>query len=176
MQNGQVYADTWTYVVTDIETDGPCPGVNSMRSSASVAVDARGTEIGIFEAVFEPLPGAAPNELTLAWFTSEHPAAWAAATTDPLPAPVVMADFAQWVASLPGPRAFAACPVTFDGLWIDYYLRRFTCFSLQPGPYETDRIFDGPGLCLRSYAAAVTGLPVAVAGPSLRWSVAPAVV
>lgn len=60
---------------------------------------------------------------------------------------------------------FAAAPITFDGNWIDFYLRRFTRYGLQQGPHETERIFDGPGLCLRSYAAAITGQPVADAGP-----------
>lgn len=49
----------------------------------------------------------------------------------------------------------------WPGPWIDYYLRRFTIFGLQQGPYEEAVLFDGPGLCLRSYAAALTGRPVA---------------
>jgi hypothetical protein len=57
--------DEWTYVVTDIEVDGPWPGANSMRSFASVAVDAQGAELGVFEAVLEPLPGAAPPALVV---------------------------------------------------------------------------------------------------------------
>lgn len=157
-------ADNWTYVVTDIEADGPWPGANSMRSFASVAVDARGSELGEFEAVLEPLPGAAPNPDTLAWFRTQ-PEAWAAATSDPRPIPDVMGEFAEWVAGLPGPRMFAACPIAFDSGWIDYYLRRFTRYGVVQGPYEEERIFHGPGLCLRSYAAAVTGRPVAVSGP-----------
>ena len=44
-------ADPWTYVVTDVELDGPWPGINSMRSFASVAISADGTEHGRFEAV-----------------------------------------------------------------------------------------------------------------------------
>jgi hypothetical protein len=156
--------DDWTYVVTDIETDGPWPGANSMRSFASVAVTASGEQVGVFEAVLEQLPGAAPNADTLAWFEAQ-PAAWAAATTDPRPILEVLTDFTAWVRQLPGRRMFAACPITFDGGWFDYYLRRYTRVGLVQGPYEKGRLFDGPGLCLRSYAAAVTGLPVADAGP-----------
>ncbi len=40
--------DEWTYVVTDVELDGPWPGVNSMRSFASVAISLDGTEHGRF--------------------------------------------------------------------------------------------------------------------------------
>jgi hypothetical protein len=83
--------DDWVYVVTDIEVDGPWPGANSMRSFASVAVTANAEECGTFEAVLEPLPGAAPNPNAYAWFQTE-PEAWAAATTDPRPVPEVMAQ------------------------------------------------------------------------------------
>src|SRR5947209_4517029 len=82
-------AGRWVYVVTDIEVDGPWYGANSMRSFASVARTDDGRELGTFEAVLEPLPGAVPNPHTLVWFQTE-PAAWAAATVDPKPAAAVM--------------------------------------------------------------------------------------
>ena len=151
--------------MTDIETDGPWPGPNSMRSFACVAVSLDGTEHGRFEAVLEQLPGAAPHPKTLEWFES-IPDVWAAATRDPEPVPDVMARFVAWVKELPGPRMFAASPIAFDGRWIDYYLRRFTSYGVIQGPYEDDRLFDGPGLCIRSYAAAVTGRPVADMTPA----------
>lgn len=158
-------SDDWTYVVTDIETDGPWPGPNSMRSFASVAITADGTEHGVFEAVLEPLPGAAPNPDTYAWFQTQ-PEAWAAATENPQPIATVVENFVAWVRDLPERRMFAASPIAFDGLWIDYYLRRFTNYGLAQGPYEPDILFTGPGLCLRSYAAAITGHPVADVSPS----------
>lgn len=147
------------YIVTDIEADGPWPGPNSMRSFASVAVTHGGQPLGEFEAVLEALPGAAPKSDTYAWFQTQ-PEAWAAATTDPRPAGQVMLDFAGWVRSLPETRIFAAHPVVFDGLWIDYYLRRFTRYGVTQGPYEADVLFSGGGMCIRSYAAAITGRPV----------------
>lgn len=156
--------DPWVYVVTDIETDGPHPGPNSMRSFASVAVSLDGTEHGRFEAVLEELPGAAPNPRTLEWFQSV-PEAWAAATENPRPISNVMADYVTWVKALPGATMFAASPMAFDGCWIDYYLRRFTNYGVVQGPDEEDRLFDGVGLCIRSYAAAVTGQPTANVSP-----------
>jgi hypothetical protein len=33
--------------------------------------------------------------------------------------------------------------------------------SYRQGPYEQNRLFDGPALCLRSYTAAHTGRPAA---------------
>lgn len=161
----QTAADPWVYIVTDIETDGPWPGANSMRSFASVAVKTDGVEIDRFEAVLEPLPGATTNADTHAWFQTV-PDAWAAATDNPAPIPEVMAAYVAWLTSLPEPRTFAASPIAFDGGWVDYYLRRFTSFGLVQGPYERDVLFQGPGLCLRSYAAAVTGRPVADVSPA----------
>lgn len=148
--------DQWTYVVTDVELDGPWPGVNSMRSFASVAVTADGIEHGRFEAVLEPLPGTSPDARTLEWFATQ-PEAWAAATDDPEPVVRVMERYVAWVQGLPWPRMFAAFPLALDGIWMDYYLRRFTAYGIRQGHHESDSLFVGGGLCLRSYAAAVTG-------------------
>lgn len=64
-------------------------------------------------------------------------------------------EYALWLHALPQPRMFAACPLGFDGTWIDYYLRRFTPY----GPYETDKVFHRAGLCIAvaSLASAMTG-------------------
>lgn len=153
-------ANDWVYIVTDIEIDGPWPGPNSMRSFASVAVNGAGQHLGEFEAVLDPLPGATPNPDTYAWFQTQ-PEAWAAATTDPLPPGQVMESYAAWIRTLPETRMFAAHPAAFDGPWMDYYLRRYTRYGLTQGPYESDVLFPGGGMCIRSYAAAVTGRPVA---------------
>ncbi|MDG4824293.1 exonuclease [Asanoa sp. WMMD1127] len=149
---------SWVYVVTDVELDGPWPGANSMRSFASVAVSLDGTEHGRFEAVLEPLPGTAPNEHTLAFFETV-PQAWAAATENPEPVTAVLNRWTTWLQALPGRRVFAAAPLSLDGPWIDYYLRRFTRYGLHPGHAETDPLFHGAGVCITSYAAAVTGRP-----------------
>jgi hypothetical protein len=151
-------ADAWTYVVTDVELDGPWPGVNSMRSFASIAISLDGTEHGRFEAVLEPLPGTAPDAKTMAWFETQ-PGAWEAATQDPEPVPEVMARYVDWLKALPWPRIFTAFPLALDGVWIDYYLRRFTRYGIRQGHHEEDTVFAGGGLCIRSYAAAVTGMP-----------------
>ncbi len=46
------------YVSTDIETDGPIPGPNSMLSFGSAAFTAEGRLLSTFEANLEALPGA----------------------------------------------------------------------------------------------------------------------
>lgn len=144
------------YIVTDIECDGPTPGRNSMLAFASVAVTATGEEKGVFEAVLAPLPGAERDPQTWAWWQAQPPEALAAATSDPRPAAEVMADYVAWLDGFQAGRIFTAFPVTFDGGWIDYYLRRFTRHALVEGHFVTDRLFDGPGMCLKSYAAAMT--------------------
>lgn len=154
------------YVVTDIECDGPWVGPSSMLSLASVAVTATGERHGEFEAVLQTLPGSQPDPGTLAWFRSQPPAVWAAATTDPREPVEVMRDYVAWVQALPRPRVFTASPLGFDGGWIDFYLRRCTRYALVQSPYDHDPLFDDAGLCLRSYAAAVTGRPVTECGVS----------
>jgi hypothetical protein len=156
---------TATYLVTDIEASGFRPGRNSMLSFATVAVSATGDERGRFEAVLAELPGAGWDPGTRAWFEGEEPEALAAATTDPRPPRAAMADFVSFVLDLPGPRIFTAHPVAFDGSWIDHYLRRFTDHQLLDGLYEPDPLFHDT-LCLRSYAAAVTGRPVREVSPA----------
>lgn len=160
----EAMSDPACYVVTDIEVDGPWPGPNSMRSFASVAIMADGRELGRFEAVLEPLPGAAPNPDTYAWFQTQ-PEAWQAATQDPRPMDEEITRYVSWLKELPEPRIFAASPVAFDGGWIDYYLRRFSRYGLVQGPYEPEVLFHGT-LCLRSYAAAITGRPVTEVSPT----------
>jgi hypothetical protein len=124
-------------VVTDVEFDGPRPGPNSMLSIASVAVSLDGTRHGEFESVLEPLPGAASNPATFAWFQTQ-PDAWLAVTTGRRPVVDVMSDFVDWVRGLPARRMFASSPLALDAVWVDYYLRRFTTFGVLQGPGELD--------------------------------------
>ena len=54
------------YVSTDIETDGPVPGLNSMLSFGSAAYLADKTMISTFSANLEFLPGASGDPMTMA--------------------------------------------------------------------------------------------------------------
>jgi hypothetical protein len=145
------------YVVTDIEVDGFVPGAHSMLALASVATTAAGEQVGEFEAVLERLPGAQAHPETWAWWESQPPEVLAAATDDARPVPEVMAEYVAWVQGLGEEREFVASPIGFDGTYVDYYLRRFTPYGVCQGPDETDRLFHGPGLCLKSLACGVTG-------------------
>jgi hypothetical protein len=146
-----------TYVVTDIEADGPSPELNSMLSFAAVAVTSAGDWLAEFEAVLAPRPGHVSDPLTMAWWQG-FPEAWAAATADPEPPAAAMARFADWVEALPGRRHFAARPVSFDALWIDRYLQDFAGARVFGGPVARGRVlFHGPALDLQSYAAGRLG-------------------
>lgn len=144
------------YVVTDCEFDGPVPGANSMLSFGAVAMSSAGVVLGEFEVVLEPLESAGRDAGTMA-FWREHPEAWEAATENPEPAAAGIARFVEWIRSLDGEPIFAAHPVALDGLWIDFYLRRFTGRQLFEGPWVSDRLFRHAPLCIMSMVSGHTG-------------------
>ena len=125
---------TPVYVVTDIEVDGPTPGVNSMLSFTSVAVNATGENIDEFEAVLAPLDGATSDPDTVAWFKTQ-PQAFAAVTHDPQPAGDVIKRYVDWAHNLIGDPIFVSHPMSFDGAWMDHYLRNFVNIRLMKGPW-----------------------------------------
>lgn len=145
-----------SYVVTDIETDGPAPGHNSMLSFASVIVDQLGQLSDEFAVCLEPLDGAEPDPGTLSWLKGQ-PEAWADATRDPKPADIAIQDYVQWIRDLPTQAVFVAHPLAFDGFWIDWYLRRFAELRLACGPYGGERLFFGAGIDLPSLIMGVSG-------------------
>ena len=145
-----------TFVVTDIEADGPSPLASSMLSFASVACDVTGRVLGEFEAVLEPRSDRQPNPDTMAWWQTQ-PEAWAHATADPEAPEIVMPRYADWVESLPGYRVFAAAPIVFDGLWMDHYLETFAGTRVLGGPFKTRQIFRGGGVCLYTMAGTLRG-------------------
>ncbi|WP_421725187.1 DNA polymerase III subunit epsilon [Bauldia sp.] len=149
--------DSTTYVVTDVELDGPSPLRHSMLSFASVAINGRGDLIDTFEAVLTPRADRVSDPGTSAWWATE-PEAYAEATRDPEPAEVVMPRYAAWVRGLPRLRVFAARPLTLDADWIDHYLDAFTGERVLALPRDEDPLFNGSGLDLASFAGALIGL------------------
>lgn len=124
-------SDVELYVSTDIECDGPCPGLNSMLSIASVVLDARrgiGRDaiIETFSANLTTLPDARQDSETMAWWSKpENQAAWEAHRKDPEKPDVVMPRYAKWLAALPGKPIFVGYPASFDFTFVYYYLHRF---------------------------------------------------
>ena len=81
-----------TFVVTDIESDGPSPLANSMLSFASVACDVSGKVLSEFECVLTPRADRKASPDTMAWWDTQ-PEAWKAATENPEAPETVMPSF-----------------------------------------------------------------------------------
>jgi hypothetical protein len=108
------------YVSTDVETDGPIPGVYSMLSFGSAAYLADKTLIAIFEANLETLPEASAHPKTMEWWQSQ-PEAWRACRENPQPPAVIMPRYLRWLKELPGQPVFVAYPVVFDFTFVYWY-------------------------------------------------------
>jgi hypothetical protein len=113
------------YVSTDVETDGPIPGVYSMLSLGSAAFTADKTLVAGFTVNLETLPGATSHPETMEWWKSQ-PAAWEAARRDPRPPAEAMRDYLAWLKALPGKPVFVGYPAAFDFMFVCWYLNRFT--------------------------------------------------
>jgi hypothetical protein len=113
------------YVSTDVETDGPIPGRNSMLSFASAAYQPDKTVLGTFTANLETLEGTAGDPATMAWW-SQRPDAWQATRTDLEDPQTAMRRYLGWVKNLPGRPVFVGYPAGFDFLFVYWYLIRFT--------------------------------------------------
>jgi hypothetical protein len=126
-----------------------------MRGFASVAVDQSAAIVDQFQGCLAPLEGTEPDPETLSWLRSE-PEAWADLTRNPHPAGEVMGAYVEWIRSLPTAAVLVAHPLVFDGLWIDWYLRKFTGLRVSPGAYGGERLFIG-GIDLQSLVMGATG-------------------
>mgnify|MGYP006277553359 FL=1 len=112
------------YVSVDVETDGPIPGPHSMLSIGCAAYLADKTLISTFSANLETLPGAAGHPRTMAWWQTQKPA-WDAHRKNCVPPEKAMKDLVTWVRALPGVPVFVAFPVTFDFMFVQWYLFKF---------------------------------------------------
>src|SRR5271156_2694404 len=112
------------YVSTDVETDGPIPGVNSMLSFGSAAYTADKVLVSTFTANLELLPGAVGDPETMSWWRG-FPEAWADARTNLEDPAAAMTRYVAWVEQLPQRPVFVAYPAGFDFLFVYWYLIRF---------------------------------------------------
>ena len=113
------------YISTDVETDGPIPGPNSMLSLGSAAYTPNKALISTFEANFELLPGAVGDLKTMAWWQSK-PGAWKAHRENLQDPATAMRDYVSWIGTLPGTPVFVGYPAGFDFLFVYWYLIKFT--------------------------------------------------
>mgnify|MGYP001305753779 CR=1 FL=1 len=146
-----------TYVVCDIEADGPIPGPHSMISLAAVAVNREGEELGDFEINFLPLENATTHPSTMKWFAAHAPEALELSKQNQVSPKEGMNKFGNWLLTLPKPRVMAAHPAPFDFMWINWYIQTFLADRLAKVPYSMpfldikgESAFD-----IKSYAAAV---------------------
>lgn len=112
------------YVSTDIEADGPIPGQNSMLSFGSAVYNKDKVLLNVFSANLETLPGAVADPRTMAWWSTQ-PEAWAACRKDLQDPEVAMRNYFNWLIKLPGKPVLVGYPVSYDFLFIYWYLMKF---------------------------------------------------
>src|SRR5215469_16303156 len=84
------------YISIDIETDGPCPGQNSMLALGAAAFrDDPHDTIGRFYATLKPLSGAFQDTGTMEWWTTQ-PEAWAEVNSNQEDPAVALKNFVAW--------------------------------------------------------------------------------
>lgn len=140
--------NTEIYVSTDVETDGPIPGVYSMLSFASAAYLPNKTLLDTFSANLETLPGATTNPETMAWWAKESEA-WKSCRENLQTPEVALKNYVMWLKALPGKPVFVAYPAAFDFMFVYWYLIRFAGES--PFSYSA--------LDIKTYAMAVLKKP-----------------
>lgn len=135
---------TEIYVSTDVETDGPIPGPNSMLSLGSAAYTSGKVLLCTFSANLETLPGAVADSRTTTWWATQ-PEAWAACRRDLETPEEAMRRYVVWLKALPDKPVFVGYPAGFDFLFVYWYLIRFAGESP----------FSFSALDIKTYAMAV---------------------
>ena len=113
------------YVSTDIEADGPIPGIYSMLSFGSAAYLADKTLVSTFSANLETLPDAISNPKTMEWWKTQ-PEAWKVCRENTQTPEKAMRDYLAWLKGLPRSPVFVGYPAAYDFMFVYWYLIRFT--------------------------------------------------
>src|SRR5436853_7493817 len=113
------------YVSTDVEADGPVPGLHSMLSIGSAAYLADKKLVATFLANLETLPGDTGHPATMEWWKTQ-PEAWEACRENLELPENAMKRYVQWLKQLPGKHVFVAYPAGFDLTFVYWYLMKFT--------------------------------------------------
>lgn len=137
--------DTQIYVVVDIETDGPVPGMYSMLSIGAVA-STNIAEVSSFYEKLLPLPDAGQYKPTMDWWNA-NPDAWQEATSDARASDVVMKEFNDWVKDLNATPVFVASPLVFDYGFVSWYLEKFTRTNIFTDYTDVQRTLDIASFC-----------------------------
>jgi hypothetical protein len=134
-------SDPEIFVSIDIETDGQCPGLNSMLALGAVAYDGQENQVSVWYATLAPLMDCFPDPDTMAWWETQ-PEARAEVFGSRNRSQDMIPDFGYWCEALPGRPVAVAWPAVFDFAFVNYYLWRF--FHRNPLGYDA--------LDIRSYA------------------------
>jgi hypothetical protein len=113
------------YISVDIEADGPIPGEYSMLSLGAAAfVLGDRKPVATFEVNLLPLEGASQDPDTMKWWANQ-PEAWAHLSQNQQHPVAGMSQFSQWVRALPGKAVVIGYPVTFDFMFVYWYMMKF---------------------------------------------------
>ncbi len=113
------------YISTDVEADGPIPGLYSMLSLGAAAFRPDGSLESTFSANLTCLPDATQDPDTMDWWRTQ-PEAWEASRKDHRSPSSVMNDYVAWVKSFAERRpVFVAYPVGFDFTFVYWYMIKF---------------------------------------------------
>ena len=113
------------YVSTDIEADGPIPGIYSMLSFASAAYTADKQLLGTFSANLDTLPEAQVHPDTKAWW-DKNLKAWEICRQNCQTPSEAIQKYVDWLKKLPGKPVFVGYPAAYDFMFIYWYLIKFT--------------------------------------------------
>lgn len=105
------------YIMNDVETNGPAPGIYSMLSLGAVAVE-EGLTRRFYEEMRPLNDNCVPEAIAACGYTMEQ----AYTFKDPME---VMRKYAAWVSTFEKPR-FISDNNGFDWSFVNYYLWRFT--------------------------------------------------
>ena len=137
------------YISVDIESDGACPGVNSLLSIGAAAFDGVSEKpAATFYVNLDTLPEACVDESTRK-FWEDNKEAYAATRVDTKPPRIAMRLFADWLSKLGGRPIFVGYPAAFDSLYVFWYFNTF--LRLNP--------FGWHALDIKTYAMSVLGVP-----------------
>jgi hypothetical protein len=134
------------YFSTDVETNGPTPGFNSMLSLGCAAFTVKKGMVGTFEANLKLLPNSHIDARTMD-FWDNNLDAYMRATKDPRDPKEVIEQYVGWVNSLSKKPVFAGYPTGFDFTFVYWYCNTFVGYS--PFKYRA--------LDIRSLAMGVMG-------------------
>lgn len=136
------------YISTDIEADGPIPGIYSMLSFASAAYTANKQLLGTFSANLNTLPEAQVHPATKLWW-DKNPEAWDICRQNCQDPATAIQEYVDWLKKLPGKPIFVGYPAAYDFMFIYWYLIKFTGESP----------FSHSALDIKTYAMAVLKTP-----------------